>query len=402
MPAKGYRCHPCLPKKLLDEFKADPIIVQRESTIFREDFEQFRVKALSHNTSCETEVARTVPPEPRGHPALDERVFEDLEKFHEGQNRTFLHLAAKDGDVPLAYECIRIGTAVDHKDADGVTALLLACRSLRATKYVQEQMKTMPVPKTGPLAARVPPALRTALSSDTLSGQLAQFQRIAALLVEQHADVNVAVNDETPLTVAAEAACWPLVELLLRHGAKPPRAGQRAYPVFLSAVHKSRFESLVRTVRPAHPRPARPCPCWSGALLTDCHAAAAQPYPPAYLCRCGSRKTHERCCARREFRMEEKWSAEDDWIMPVKVMRIPLPQDASFQAGVLKNHEIMTQLLQETSLDMSQLKQGVSEYWQQELGGLPPDMIDPAFLHAMKSVDFIPRCVHKVCLSSLC
>lgn len=103
-------------------------------------------------------------------------MFRDLDKFVSGQKRTFLHLAAKEADVPLAYECIRIGAAVNFRDKDGGSALLLACRCLRATKDIQDYLKTNPLPKAPSRTIATARDLRDreALSEDVLAARAAQ------------------------------------------------------------------------------------------------------------------------------------------------------------------------------------------------------------------------------------
>ncbi|GJE99465.1 hypothetical protein PsYK624_157290 [Phanerochaete sordida] len=315
---------------------------------------------------------------------MDPRIFDKIDKFTSADKRSSLHLAAKQADIPFAYECIRIGTAIDYKDAHGITALLLACMAIRSTKAIKELLKVTGRPPPDSPAGR-------ALSDQFLDDEASRLLRIATLLVEQHADVNVSADNETPLGVAAEAACRPLVELLLRHGARPIAVGKPGAPLFRSANQRSRYNALVRTTQASVPRPARPCPCWSGALLADCHAARAQPYPPSFLCRCGRSLTYERCCMRREFRMEEQWCAEDDWLQPVEVRRVPLPAtDDAFRAGLTKNRQMLAAGAQVPGY-LESLQDKMAGFWQAMFRDMPPDIMDPAFLYALGQVDFAPR-----------
>ncbi|GJE99459.1 zf-MYND domain-containing protein [Phanerochaete sordida] len=315
---------------------------------------------------------------------MDPRIFDKIDKFNSADKRSTLHLAAKEADIPLAYECIRIGTAISHKDAYGITALLLACMTIRSTKVIKEIVRVSGRPPPDSPGGR-------ALSDQFLDDEVSRLLRIATLLVEQHADVNVSADGETPLGVAAEASCWPLVELLLRHGARPLAAGTPGAPLFRSANQRSRYNALVRTTQVSTPRPARRCPCWSGALLADCHAARTQPYPPSFLCRCGRNRTYERCCMRREFTLEERWSAEDDWLQPVDVRHIPLPPgDDAFRAGFDKNQEMMNAAMQVPGF-LGAFQERMAGFWQTMFSDLPPDVMDPAFLYALGKVDFAPR-----------
>lgn len=384
MPSNNSRYHPCLPQKLLDEFKTDPLITAKPSNIYNEQFEQFRIKVLSQKSSCEIEVLLEDSQPKPSRSSLDPRVFGKIDLFTKGQNRTCLHMAAKRADIPLAYECIRIGTAINFKDKDGITALLLACIMLRSTKTIKEIMKTQPPPAPGSSDAEV-------LSDKFLDDEFARHLRIATLFVEQHADVNVTVDGDSSLSIAAEIACWPFVELLIRHGAKVPSVKHPGYPTFRSAAQRSKFQSIVRTVKPSDSRPLRRCPCWSGELLKDCHAAGSIPYPAEYICLCGSKKVHGRCCMRREFRHLETWNEENDWIMPVREMPLHIPQDDAFQSGFSNAQQVMSNLFQSPGFDMEAFKSRMKGFTRELLGSLLEGTVDPAFQYAMDQVDFMPR-----------
>ena len=61
-----------------------------------------------------------------------------------GDRKTLLHVAAKDADVPLAYEVIRMGLTIDFKDKDGVTPLFLALENLLALNKVLKTVSQAP------------------------------------------------------------------------------------------------------------------------------------------------------------------------------------------------------------------------------------------------------------------
>ncbi|KIP02756.1 hypothetical protein PHLGIDRAFT_122182 [Phlebiopsis gigantea 11061_1 CR5-6] len=341
--------HPCLPQKLLDELNSDPLVSAKPSKIYSQPFEQFRVQALSQKSSCEMKVVLGDDQTGSSPSVLELRIVDKIDLFVKGQDRTFLHLAAKKADIPLAYEAIRIGTAVNWKDKDGVTALLLACDMLRATRAGRQ----------------VPRRCATMF----LDEETERHRPIAVLLIEQHADVNV--GGETPLSVAAEACLLasgraphtPRRDRALCRTARIPRIAHRgaARPAPVARAH---------TTTRADPRSPRPRPCWSGKLLQERHAAGEQPHPAAYLCHCGRGRPYGRCCAKEDFRMVESWSADEDWIRPAKTMQLPLPGDGAFRAGLAHSEDLL---------------------FRRMLGGLPPDVVDPAFLHALTSVDFVPR-----------
>lgn len=97
--------------------------------------------------------------------------------------------------MPLAYECVRLGMNIECQDVDGVTPLLLAFQTLELTWGPSQNH---PFPKS---------------FLKTLSPSL---HLVAKMLVEQHADVNIDLEDgRTPLYYACQAKERPLVEPLL-------------------------------------------------------------------------------------------------------------------------------------------------------------------------------------------
>ncbi|KZT01525.1 uncharacterized protein LAESUDRAFT_731098 [Laetiporus sulphureus 93-53] len=137
-----------------------------------------------------------------------------------------------------------------------------------------------------------------------------RYRKIARMLIEQHANVNVPTRDGSH---AIYWACWGLefdiVELMLEHGAQKPNIKQDEFvrASGYRAADTARMGSIVRRTKRIIPRPPRPCPCWSGKLLSDCHASGPKPYPPEFLCVCGSWKTFRNCCARGNFGTYESW-----------------------------------------------------------------------------------------------
>jgi hypothetical protein len=58
------------------------------------------------------------------------QVFSGDESNHADRGLSYLHLAALQGDLPLAYESFRLGTSIHCKNKDGQSALFFACEML--------------------------------------------------------------------------------------------------------------------------------------------------------------------------------------------------------------------------------------------------------------------------------
>ncbi|PSR82007.1 hypothetical protein PHLCEN_2v6182 [Hermanssonia centrifuga] len=116
MSRRGAQFHPSLPQELLKTFKSDPVIVSLPSAIYEDRFEEFRSKVLSGKAPCVTEVVRSLPglrPPSPPETLIPKRIVESVDNFRSGDRKTFLHLAAKKGDIPLAHEIIRMGIHLD-------------------------------------------------------------------------------------------------------------------------------------------------------------------------------------------------------------------------------------------------------------------------------------------------
>ncbi|KAJ3483895.1 hypothetical protein NLI96_g6008 [Meripilus lineatus] len=391
--------HPSLPKALLDQLQADPLISGHPSAIFVEDFEDFRCTLISEHSGCEAEVVmpdhyperslrryyRSFQPNP-GH----------LDRFREGDRRTFLYMAVCDGDLPLAYECIRIGMAVDFRDKFGCTPLLVGCYVVRTLEAAKKAV-------TGRRRSTINSPYEKAMNEDVISKRIDRTIRVITLLVEQHADVNISANNgDTPFSVISNPPNWTLMRLLVRHGAQIPSI--IVSPSIASSVeNKTRFKDLCdQVLKEGETRPPRPCPCWSGRLLSECHAApGTQPasYPPNFLCQCGSRKTYEKCCTKRDFQWVEEWYEPKRWIRPFEV------RESYISRGFGITPEI--QAASERVIDNIAAANGVSSILEllpknrdamlKELHGAMAAMmegypdIDPAFQYAILHNDFYPR-----------
>lgn len=282
--------HPYLPQNLLEDLKseANPAILRSvsNSDIFADMYERrracFVLDPVVRNTEC---VA----------PMISNSGPDVVNKFTKGIGRSVLHLAARNGDLPLAYECLRMGTNLEKIDVMGMSPLYLACQVIRAMTDELEVAKR---------ARLVHPKVEQVIL------QKEGVILVAKLLVKQHANVNLELDGHTPLSLVATASCWTMVELLLQYGARTPPSFSPSQSLS-SSIQRSRFLSLTRRIRPSNPLPPRPCPCWSGQSLNDCHAGSDQPYPSHFLCVCGSQKTFGKCCSRRQFQIMESWDANE-------------------------------------------------------------------------------------------
>ncbi|KAK7465258.1 hypothetical protein VKT23_005237 [Stygiomarasmius scandens] len=266
--------NPSLPEDLIAQFKSDP--KWKDSTIFTKDFETFRTDALKRSKdrcSFEMEVALV------GCDLASRRsdLERNLEKFRPGDGKTFLHLALKHADVPLAYEIIRIGIDINFKDTEGVTPLFYALEHLLA---LHEVYKAVTQPGFRKPTKSAPQSIRTALDPDNIKTRMGDISKIAILIIEQHANVDAGAFGYTPISLAAQAQQWDLVRLLLRHGARHSQSQ------ISSTADRIRLSSIMNEVKASSPRPAQPCPCWSGKLLSECHDSSRQPYPDHFLCGC--------------------------------------------------------------------------------------------------------------------
>ncbi|CAL1716389.1 unnamed protein product [Somion occarium] len=288
--AKRFVAHPCLPDQLLDALKSTRKTSYDKSNIWAVPLEDWRVKTLSNAIFC-NDVAEEVIASVRKRRG---DTFSDAIKLG-ASGQTYLHIAAIDGDLALAYECIRLGVGIDNRDSEGRTALLLACES----GFLASTSQNAKDPK--------------------LTGLAVGCSEVAGVLVRQQADVNFTVRDMTPLRYAVRAKAWKHIETLLEHGADPRPGGRDLSTSFSNSDDRSKFNTLVQK-HASKPRPPRRCPCWSGAWLSECHTVDDFPYPLNFLCRCNSGKIQWRCCVRRGIGSYERWDEKEQRLM-VKVLK---------------------------------------------------------------------------------
>lgn len=386
--------HPCLPQSLLDKLKSDPVVHLSTSYIFKPELEEFRHRALKlsdDRASVEVEVVQ--PSSSLPGTGLHEDLSDNMGHFRKGDRRTFLHFAARNADLPLAYEFIRMGIIIDYKDKDGITALFLAMDYLLSLHTVYATVSKPGFARTIPSTDK---DLQAVLNPTSVKERSECVARIITLLIEQHADVNAGAFGQTPLSLAVELGDWTLAELLLRHGARRPRIEDLK---FSSSKDKKHFASILNIIKGSGPRPARPCPCWSGKLLSECHDAESLPYPAEFLCGCGKRRTYGACCGKRGVVVEERWDQDDKWIMPLQVrtMRLPevLPEFASsFSAGLDVNQKMLENMNDDAKRKMVEImkQNGKGDMLRKMLRAVGrEDDIDPAFMHALNNTDFFAR-----------
>ena len=130
--------------------------------------------------------------------------------------RSALVLAAELPDTRLLRVLIGAGAQVNHAQA-GLTPLLAATRCCSAGR---------PETVTSLIANGADPARADADGNTPLHhAALCTEPAIAAILVDAQAPLEARNRDQaTPLAVAAEAANWPLLRFLVRHGAHPGAA----------------------------------------------------------------------------------------------------------------------------------------------------------------------------------
>ncbi|GBE87914.1 hypothetical protein SCP_1201390 [Sparassis crispa] len=192
MPASLTESHPCLPAKLLDSFKSDPLIGSN-TIIYDKAIETFRASVITSEVVLRAEALYKSPPA-----ALTRGL---TVKGMEGAS--YLHLAVARGDIPLTYECLRLGVGVDISDMCGRTPLLLA------TEMIANTVESQAAGRDG--------------ANNKAAETRARLVRIATLLIEQHAELYVAQRGggDSIFGYAFNTLQWPLIELLLRHGAQP-------------------------------------------------------------------------------------------------------------------------------------------------------------------------------------
>lgn len=149
-------------------------------------------------------------------------------------NSSWLHVAARVGDLPPAYECIRMGFDLDSKDSTGATPLQVALETLQASFRVRESVGQR---RRTPIDTRSVPDTYSDDDDNLMSDS--RVARVATLLIEQYANIHITKGQRTLLHLACQIARWPLIELLLLHGATPRPAGIDLLAEFAHSSQKS-------------------------------------------------------------------------------------------------------------------------------------------------------------------
>ncbi|EED85952.1 predicted protein [Postia placenta Mad-698-R] len=251
------------------------------SWIYSELFGRYRhwVMCGGLNPSCDV-----IPPdlEVPQDPPDPQDSFSVLGK---GDHSSFLHVAVILTDVPMAYECIRLGTMVNRQDAKGRTPLLFTLVLILDAMWTfwgsQEGLDTLPGRFRFP---SLPPDLMIQTSNPPRT-------RLVSSLRARPDNGN-------------SSTCFSSMAQIL-----PPQGSPNLVSLFSDfEVQEHLTELLAAHVNPK--RPERLCPCFSGKTLARCHAARAQPYPKGFICRCGSGKPYGKCCLKRSALLSEGWSDE--------------------------------------------------------------------------------------------
>ncbi|EPQ56121.1 hypothetical protein GLOTRDRAFT_137953 [Gloeophyllum trabeum ATCC 11539] len=298
---------PLIPAKLLQELAADEPLDYTLSMSFEPHWHNIRcliLKPERHEGSMHPDVV--VPPEGVPKPYASQ--------YAETKKKTYLHFAAETGDPCVALEMIRMGATIDRKDAGGHTPLTSGLKRLAELVLITGMRHT----HYGRMLWSQPALKKEPGTPDLMIIRIAW---VCKLLIQQHADVNLVVGDYAPMDRVCEVENWELITLLLEHGANPNRRSPRGLPVdrLESRESKTRFRELVRDMSKISQRPAQPCPCWSGKLLSECHGRGEEiPYPLDFACRCGSGKPYEKCCMKRNMQFKEKWDPRTLRLIPVE------------------------------------------------------------------------------------
>lgn len=385
--ARQTKCRPCLPASLVEKFKADPLVSFLPSVVFKPATEKIRIDFVSTNVCSSSQIQ--TPNEPKDDIAAHTTVLSDYKIsptltniIDQEQNLTWLHKAVEHMDLPFAHELIRLGIPLDVQRRDGSTALQISLDYLLEFDQILRSLGTSPQSTPAREKAKRVPLIQ---------------ERIAILLIEQHADVNLGSNGNTPLSAAVGARRWPLVDLLLSHGAIPPPMRQLQ---FKPASDRIRYKALVAKHKTPTARPPRPCPCWSGKLLADCHAAGPLPYPADFICKCGSAKVYAKCCSKRDFRIEERWEESRKCIAARSIGGVLLPKpDVNDPEAHAEQMRILNKSMgaiglmakdQESFRLLAAKMQSRRSAWIMRGFGARPDA-DPAYLYALLKASFFPR-----------
>ncbi|EPQ56112.1 hypothetical protein GLOTRDRAFT_128069 [Gloeophyllum trabeum ATCC 11539] len=344
---------PLIPAEVLRKLRTDPLLDVDNTVITSAEWHAVRLALVANkpgDMSTETIVVLqgTSP-------------FQTPFRAEDGKK--WLHYAAERGDPCCALEFIHLGATIDAKDSRGYTPLRLGMNIMLAGSEVLEGRRCgvqwlAPTPDEDPRYAET---------------MVHRVKWVCRLLIEQHADVNHTLASDTRsiLDCACIARDWELIELLLRHGAEP----------WKQTADGRRIGRL------------------GGKTLVECHAAGSKPYPPEYLCRCGTGKTYGKCCSKRGVVFDEYWDEKSQWIGGSETRKIFLHTDGSMDLDdiALLQENLRLISTRENSVDLGIVNaqdtrcviRRYLEIMRKHLREIEA-VVDPTFYYAMTNTDFIP------------
>ncbi|KAJ7754504.1 hypothetical protein B0H16DRAFT_1418206 [Mycena metata] len=280
------RSEPQLPRPLIERFRTE----YPDSIIFTSFFSDVRHIMLIRGPT--SDLTAMIPVHFK---ALLAQTVPNLEGLDTDCGLSYLHLAVLAGDLPLAYESVRLGTSVHCKDKHDCSPLF----------YGLELMWNIKRAARGRFRD-LPAEFQASLAKHSLTN-LARISKVCLFLIAHHSDPN-----ETPkgyslsvFHLAFALQNEELIRALILHGASRSGLGNEANNAY--------FESIASKLSTAG-RPARICPCGSERPLKDCHQSS-QPYPTDFICLCGSRKTYAACCVKKpNISWSENWNEEKGWL----------------------------------------------------------------------------------------
>ncbi|KAF9473539.1 hypothetical protein BDN70DRAFT_867279 [Pholiota conissans] len=312
--------NPLLPSDFIKSVEAEPMMKGFKSHVFTAEAHRLRLGMRNWSKPMSPNGFINLPNGARG--------------FSESSKRTGVHFYAMEGDVLAVCELLRCGANPDQEDIDGITPVYVAL----------SDMFNFFIP--GVVVGH--PDSRRPYTPVERERNLLRCRRIVQILVEQHADVNRIIDYASSLHLACAMKDWDIITLLLEHGAR-----MTISEVFINKAltpdEKIRLSALVKlkSLPGNKARPPRVCPCWSGKTLDECHATA-QPYPPSFMCICGSEKLYEKCCVRKAP-VFEKWDDEHGRIVHYFGNDVPPVSDDAKRLD--ENRAIATSLMIRDSID---------------------------------------------------
>ncbi|KAJ7709477.1 hypothetical protein B0H17DRAFT_227562 [Mycena rosella] len=310
---EGRKHDPLLPRAVCEQFRTK----FPQSVIFAPFFADVRHEMLTRHmdrTSLEYDEAPGY--------CFNDRFPQVLKAAYSERSNvggSWLHVAVRETDLPLAHECVRLGTRIQLTDRRGYSALYLGCIIL----------KDLLLPD-GPVTTHLHLFPGRTVDKQLAPSLASQILELCLFLLGHHADPNEMHNGLSLLGLACLAEQWELIRTLILHGARssPSSTPPNQLPTRLLKTEGDRevFRSLGWELA-NKPRPRRPCPCGSARPLEDCHAQAeAQPYPGDVICPCGAMKIHAQCCVKRkDMYWVEQWDRRADRLQRECVPRVDTP-----------------------------------------------------------------------------